>query len=187
MVVLDEKQPLDEILTLRKQPITRLEAIQLAVTHSDNEAATLLCETYIHGYHACIHAMNRKADQLGMMNTNFIEPTGLSVFNVSTAEELLKLVHAASKYPEIVNASNSPIVKVKVTTKKKTFWQEFRNTNPLVATKDFIISKTGFISKSGGCIVMMLETARGIRTIVLLGSRDTKTRIPEAHLISSLY
>ena len=117
MVILDAKLPLDEVLTLRKQSITRLEVLQLAVTHSDNEAALLLCETYPKGYHACIHDMNSKADQLGMMNTNFIEPTGLSVFNVSTAEELVKLVTAASKYPEIVQASNSPIVKIKVSNK----------------------------------------------------------------------
>ena len=77
-------------------------------------------------------------------------------------------------------------VKVKVVTKKTTFWQEFRNTNPLVATKNFIVSKTGFISKSGGCIVMMLETAKGIRTVILLGSKSTKTRIPEASLVSSI-
>ena len=180
MVVLDVKQPLDEIIQVGKLSVTRLEAIQLAVTRSDNQAAIALCENYIYGYHACIRSMNDKAEQLNMPNTKFIEPTGLSVFNVSTAEELIKLVNAASKYPEIVNASNSPVVKVKVVTKKNTFWQEFRNTNPLDATKDFIISKTGFISKSGGCIVMMLETAKGIRTVVLLGSKDMKTRIPEA-------
>jgi len=187
MVVLDSKQPLDEVIKFGKLSVTRLELIQLAVTRSDNQAAMLLCETYINGYHACIRAMNDKAEQLEMPNTKFIEPTGLSIFNVSTAEELIKLVKAASQYPEIVQASNSQIVKVKVTTKNKTFWQEFRNTNPLVATKDFIVSKTGWITASGGCIVMMLETAKGIRTIVLLGSKNTKTRIPEASLISSLY
>ena len=111
MVVLDSKQPLDEILTLRKLKLTRLEVIQLAVTRSDNEAAKLLCDSYIDGYHACISAMNRKADELDMKNTNFIEPTGLSIFNVSTAEELIKLVMAASKYSEIVKASNSRIIK----------------------------------------------------------------------------
>lgn len=183
MVVLDSKQPLDEQLTFKKQQITRLEALELAIVRSDNDAALLLCETYIHGYHACIKAMNDKAQELDMNNTKFIEPTGLSVFNVSTAEELIKLVSAASKYPEIVKASNSPTVKVKLVNKKKTFLQEFNNTNPLVATKNFIVSKTGFISKSGGCIVMMLETAKGIRTVILLGSKDTKTRIPEANSI----
>lgn len=187
MVVLDAKQDLDEKILLRKIPTTRLELIQLAVTHSDNEASVKLCETYIHGYYSCIRAMNEKAEELNMPNTKFIEPTGLSIFNVSTAEELIKLVYSASKYPEIVQASKSQIVKVKVVTKSKTFWQEFRNTNPLVATKNFIVSKTGFINKSGGCIVMMLETTKGIRTVVLLGSKDTKTRIPEASLISSLY
>lgn len=187
MVVLDAKQSLDEQLTFKKQQITRLEAIDLAIVRSDNEAAQLLCETYINGYYACIQAMNRKAEELGMINTKFIEPTGLSVFNVSTAEELIKLVTAASKYPEIVKASNSPTVKVKLTNKKKTFFQEFRNTNPLVFTKNLIVSKTGWITASGGCIVMMLETAHGIRTIVLLGSKNTKTRIPEANQLATFF
>lgn len=187
MVVLDAKQPLDEKLKFKNQYITRLQALELAIVRSSNEASHLLCETYINGYNSCIQSMNRKAQNLDMPNTKFIEPTGLSVFNVSTAEELIKLVNEASKYPEIVNASNTPVVKIKVTSKNKTFWQEFRNTNPLVLTKNFIVSKTGFISNSGGCIVMMLETAKGIRTVVLLGSKNTKTRIPEASLISSLY
>lgn len=187
MVVLDAKQPLSEKIKYKKQQLTRSELIQLAVVHSDNEAARLLCEHYVNGYHSCINAMNIKADKLEMYNTKFVEPTGLSIFNVSTAEELIKLVHEASHYPEIVRASNSETVKVKVTKKHKTSYQEFRNTNPLVATKNFIVSKTGFISKSGGCIVMMLETTNGIRTVVLLGSKNTKTRIPEAYLISSLY
>lgn len=188
MVVLDANQPLDEILTLRKNPITRSELINLSIARSDNEATQVLCNNYVDGYHNCIQAMNRKASELGMANTYFIEPTGLSVFNVSTAEELVKLVDAASRYPEIVEASNIQVVKVKVTSKKKTFWQEFRNTNPWVGKgMNYLISKTGFINKSGGCIVLKVNTESGLKTVVLLGSKNTKTRIPEAHLLASLY
>jgi len=187
MVVLDAKLPLEEILKFKNQQITRLEVLELAIVHSDNQAALLLCESYPTGYHSCIRAMNQKAQELEMPNTRFLEPTGLSIFNVSTAEELVKLVSAASKYPEIVKASNSSVVQIKVTNKKKSLLQEFRNTNPLVATKNFIVSKTGFISKSGGCIVMMLETANGIRTVILLGSKNTKTRIPEANQLSTSF
>lgn len=188
MVVLDANQPLDEILTLRKNPVTRLELINLTIAHSDNAAARLLCTSYVDGYDSCIEAMNKKVKELGMKNTSFVEPTGLSVLNVSTAEELITLVDAASKYPEIVEASNIRVVKVKVNGKKKTFWQEFRNTNPWAGRGvNYLISKTGFISKSGGCIVLKFNTESGVKTVVLLGSKNTKTRIPEAHLLASLY
>jgi len=64
----------------------------------------------------------------------------------------------------------------------------FVNTNSLVRHGyNFVVSKTGWISKSGGCIVMMMKTNNGIRTVVLLGSKTIKTRIPEAHLIATLY
>ena len=64
---------------------------------------------------------------------------------------------------------------------------ELRNTNSLVGQGyKFLVSKTGFINKAGGCIVMMIDTVYGIRTVVLLGSKNTKTRIPEAHMLSQV-
>jgi D-alanyl-D-alanine carboxypeptidase len=84
----------------------------------------------------------------------------------------------------IVEASNMDAVRWPLN-KKKTI--EFRNTNSLVGQgHNFLVSKTGFISKAGGCIVMMLDTAQGIRTVVLLGSKNTKTRIPEARMLSQI-
>jgi len=61
----------------------------------------------------------------------------------------------------------------------------FKNTNPLVATKEFIISKTGYIRAAGGCIVMMVDTEVGKRIVVLLNSKNTKTRIPEARMLAT--
>jgi D-alanyl-D-alanine endopeptidase (penicillin-binding protein 7) len=120
-----------------------------------------------------------------MMNTQYVDPTGLLNGNVSTAQDLVKLVIAASKYPIINEDSNKDAVKLPVN-KKKTI--AFNNTNKLVGKgHDFIVSKTGWITKSGGCIVMMLTTERGIRTVVLLGSKNTKTRIPEAKMIALAY
>ena len=103
--------------------------------------------------------------------------------NVSTAEELVKLVMAASTYPEIVEASRMIEGKIK---KKKRIWA-FNNTNPLVAKHDFVISKTGYIRASGGCIVMMLNTEIGQRIVVLLNSKSMKTRIPEAKLLATSF
>lgn len=180
MVVLDAQQDLDEYI----KPYTRRELLQLSIVHSDNRATQTLCQHYPGGEFACVQAMNTKAYMMGLSQTRFLEPTGLSVFNVSTAEELIKLVIAASTYPEIVSASRQS--EVKITHKKKT--QTFRNTNPIIGKQfDFIVSKTGWIRASGGCIVMMLNTELGQRIVVLLNSKNTRTRIPEAALIAQKF
>ena len=180
MIVLDAKQDLDEYI----KPYTRRELLQLAIVHSDNRATDLLCNNYPGGRTECVRSLNTKANLLGLPNTRFTEPTGLSVFNVSTAEELVKLVMAASTYPEIVIASKTSAVKIKI--KKK--WLVFRNTNPIIGQRhDFIVSKTGYIRASGGCIVMMLNTDVGQRIVVVLGSKNTRTRIPEAEFIAQHY
>ena len=180
VVVLDAKQNLDEYI----KPYTRRQLIKLAMVKSDNRAAQLLCQHYPGGQIECVKAMNRKAHELGMVNTKFIEPTGLSVMNVSTAEELIKLVITAKDYPEIVEASKTSQVKIQL--RKK--WLVFNNTNPIIGKKhDFMVSKTGWITASGGCIVMMLNTDIGQRIVVLLGSKTIRTRIPEAEFIAEHY
>ncbi len=172
MVVLDANQDLNEFI----KPYTRKELIQLAIVHSDNHASEVLCRNYPGGRDQCIAAMNRKARTLGMINSRFVDPTGLGVMNSSTAYDLIKMVRAAEHYNEIVNASK--MSEVKIHKKKKTL--VFKNTNPLVATHEFIVSKTGYIRASGGCIVMLVQTKIGQRIVVLLNSKNTKTRIPEA-------
>lgn len=178
MIVLDAHQDLDKYI----KPYTRRELIQLAVVHSDNHASEVLCRNYPGGRSECIRAMNDKARYLGMINTNFVDPTGLGNENSSTAYDLIKLVKAAQYYPEIVRASQMSEVKIKL--KKK--WLIFRNTNPIIGKRhEFVVSKTGYIRASGGCIVMMLDTDIGRRIVVVLGSKNTKTRIPEAEFIAT--
>jgi D-alanyl-D-alanine endopeptidase (penicillin-binding protein 7) len=172
MVVLDANQDLNEFI----KPYTRRELIQLAIVHSDNHASEVLCRNYPGGRDQCIAAMNRKAKTLGMIDSRFVDPTGLGVMNSSTAYDLIKMVRAAEHYDEIVSASK--MSEVKIHKKKKTL--VFKNTNPLVATHEFIVSKTGYIRASGGCIVMLVQTKIGQRIVVLLNSKNTKTRIPEA-------
>jgi D-alanyl-D-alanine endopeptidase (penicillin-binding protein 7) len=187
MVVLDSGQSLTEIIPkkLYNKQLTREILIDLAIVKSDNNAAKMLCDYYPGGYNSCVEAMNIKALSLQMNSSIFTDPTGRMHTNVSTAEDLIKLVFAASTYPLIVEASNMDAVCWNIS-KKKT--AEFRNTNSLVGHGyKFLVSKTGFINKAGGCIVMMLDTANGIRTVVLLGSKNTKTRIPEAKMLSMLY
>ena len=180
MIVLDAKQDLDENI----KPYTRRELIQLILVHSDNKAAEILCNNYPGGKPSCVKALNNKANLLSLPNTRFIEPTGLSVFNVSTAEELIKIIMTASKYPEIVQASKTSQVKIQI--RKK--WLVFNNTNPIIGKRhDFIVSKTGYIRASGGCIAMMLDTDVGRRIVIVLGSKNTHTRIPEAEFIATKF
>ena len=186
MVVLDSGQSLTEIIPkkLYNNQLTRETLIDLAIVKSDNNAAKMLCDYYPGGYNKCIDAMNYKAVSLQMDNSTFTDPTGRMHTNVSTAHDLIKLVFAASHYPLIVEASNMDAVRWNVSKKKNA---EFRNTNSLVGHGyKFLVSKTGFINKAGGCIVMMIDTVHGIRTVVLLGSKNTKTRIPEAQMLSQI-
>ena len=120
MVVVDAHQDLDE----RIDGTSRRDRIQLALVKSDNKSAALLCDAYPGGKDACVRAMNAKAQELHMTNTHFIEATGLSVFNVSTANELINLVQAASHYDVITAAAHTSTAKVRV--KKR--WFVFHNT-----------------------------------------------------------
>jgi len=180
MVILDAKQDLDQYI----KPYTRREMIQLALVKSDNQSSLDLCKHYPGGTAPCIWAMNAKMKSLGLSNTHFVESSGLSVMNVSTAEDLITVVMEAAKYTEILQAARTSEVKIKI--RKK--WFIFHNTNPIIGKRhDFVVSKTGFINASGGCIVMMLDTELGRRIVVVLGSKNTHTRIPEAEFIATKF
>ena len=193
-VVLDAHQDLDEDITMvyknhgylhSKIPhsvktLKRRELINLAMVKSDNLAAQTLCENYPGGLNRCIAEMNHTAFNLRMTQTHYEDPTGLNEKNVSSANDLVKLVLNAKNYTELIEASSYAQVEIKV---KKRWWQ-FGNTNPLVRkSNDIKISKTGYISASGGCVAMLVNTSVGERVIVLLGSKNTHTRFPEAQKI----
>ena len=170
----------EDIKTEAFGPISRHELLNMAMVRSNNTAAMLLCDSYPGGYKSCINRMNDKLQELGMVHSKVYDPTGLDPRNKSTAEELIKLVKESSKYPEIIAASSKSGVEVKI--RKK--WIFFKNTNPLIGTRqDILISKTGWTRLAGGCLVMYLSTDRGNRTVVVLGSLNTHTRVPEAEFI----
>ena len=177
MVIIDAGQNPKEKLG----NLTREQHIQMALVMSSNESAITLCDNYPGGKSSCIRDMNSKAVAMNMPNTKFVEASGLSPMNISTGKDLIELVLAASYYPEIVEASRTPQVKIQV--KKK--WFFFNNTNPIIGKRhDFIVSKTGWTNAAGGCIVMLLDTDIGRRLVVVLGSKNTRTRIPEAEFIA---
>jgi D-alanyl-D-alanine endopeptidase (penicillin-binding protein 7) len=186
MVVLDSNDNLNEIIKLKKfkgANLTRQQLINLAIIHSDNAAADMLCKSYRFGYDRCIDEMNHKAAVIGMANTRFYDSTGLDNRNVSSAAELIKLLQASERYPEIVNASNQTVIEL--VKKKKGKWK-FNNTNPLVAKYNVIVSKTGYVRASGGCLVMSAYVDGKKKLFVVLNSKTTRTRIYEMeHLILS--
>ena len=161
--------------------ISRAELLNLAMVKSDNLAAALLCHYYPGGMENCIRAMNDKAQDLMLPNTSFVDPTGIYAENKSTATELSILLLISEGYPEIVRASQTSVYTIK-TQKAKL---NYTNTNPLVAFYSNIeVSKTGWIGQtSGGCLVMLVTHNLTRYAIVLLGSKNTQTRIAEAKSI----
>ena len=177
MVIIDAGQNPKEKLG----NLTREQHIQMALVMSSNESAITLCDNYPGGKSSCIRDMNQKAIAMNMPNTKFVEASGLSPMNISTGKDLVELVLAASYYPDIIQASKTAQVKIQV--KKK--WFFFNNTNPIIGKRhDFMVSKTGWTNAAGGCIVMLLDTDIGRRLVVVLGSKNTRTRIPEAEFIA---
>jgi serine-type D-Ala-D-Ala endopeptidase (penicillin-binding protein 7) len=175
MVVLDANQNLDEKIN----DISRRQHLRLALIRSNNDSSDLLCEHYPGGYQACVDAMNAKARSLKMRDTSFVDASGLDDDNVSTSSSLIKLVLAAQTYPLIVKSSQTPKMRIKL----DEGYYSYKNTNPLVSKK-FIVSKTGYIRAAGGCIALLMDTNKGRRVVVILGSKNTHTRIPEVkHLV----
>lgn len=191
IVVLESGADLQEqIGVLHGRKMNREKLIELAMIHSDNRAAKMLCDTYPDGYDGCIRDMNRHAAVLGMHNTIFTEPTGLFNTNISTAVDLLKLVKHAANYSKIVQVSNQPTVILEPiqSNKKNPVQTVLRNTNSIIASGiNFLVSKTGYIRASGGCIVFTMWAENGWRTVILLGSKTLQTRIPEAKYLANKY
>jgi D-alanyl-D-alanine endopeptidase (penicillin-binding protein 7) len=197
MVILDADTDLFEILQvipikgigskLRKTQMTRKDLLTLSLMSSDNLAAKTLAINYPGGEVAHVIAMNKKAVRIGMTRSSFVEPTGLNDDNVSTSEDLSKLLEVAENYPVIKIASTSIQKRVEIIEKKKVRYLEFHTTNKLVTSiPEIVISKTGWIRNSGGCLIMSIHQ-RGRRLIViLLNSKNTHTRIRDAELLYGL-
>lgn len=195
MVALDAQLPLDERITVTNADIdeikgtssrlrvgttlTRDEMLRLALMSSENRAASALTRAYPGGSRAFIAAMNRKAGELGMWHTRFVDGTGLSSENVSTAADLAKLVNAAYGYAHIREYTTEDGYTVRLANGRSL---QYRNSNRLVQNPDWKIglSKTGYISEAGRCLVMQTVIAATPVVIVLLDSWGTLTRIGDA-------
>ena len=158
--------------------LTRDELLMLALMSSENLAAAALGRTYPGGMKAFVAAMNAKAAALGMRDSRFVEPTGLSPQNVSSAHDLAKLVIAANEYPRIREYSTRERGTVRVYGRTLAY----RNTNRLVRNDNWEIdlSKTGYISQAGRCLVMHVRVASKEMVMVLLHSWGKYSPIGDA-------
>lgn len=165
--------------------LTRADMLHIALMSSENRAANALARNYPGGIHAFVAAMNAKAKQLGMVQTRFVEPTGLSSDNVSSPRDLVKLLQASASRPTISNFSTDNQQEVRAGNKTPTV---FRNTNMLVSNPawDIKVSKTGFINEAGQCLVMVARINNRDMAIVLLNAEGKGTRIVDAMKIKQL-
>ena len=199
MVMLDAQLSLDDMLVVSDEDVdylkhttsrlkvgttlSRSDMLQLALMASENRAASAISRHYPGGRYAFVKAMNVKAIGIGMISTHFADPTGLDSNNLSTAEDLAKMVQAAYQYPEIRLASTSPSHEVYVNGYANGV--NFNNTNALVRAGQWQIglSKTGYITEAGRCLVMQAEIAGEPMIIVLLDSNGKMTRIGDANRV----
>jgi D-alanyl-D-alanine endopeptidase (penicillin-binding protein 7) len=199
MVVLDSKLPLDEAIQISTEDLDLLKGtrsrlpvgahfrrddlIRIALVASDNRAAAALGRSFPGGTAAFVSAMNAKAQLLGLQSTRFVDASGLAPGNVSSSAELGRLVAEASKYDVIREYSTTPALDVTLPDSGRKV--NYVNTNALVRAGnwDIGVSKTGYISESGKCLVMQAMIANTPIVIVLLDSWGRLTRIGDANRI----
>ncbi|MGA3209624.1 MAG: D-alanyl-D-alanine endopeptidase [Syntrophales bacterium] len=197
MVTLDAQLDLQESLTIEPEDvdtlrhsrsrlrvgtvITRGDALLLALMASENRCAHVLGSTYPGGIDAFVAAMNTKAQSLGLTETRFEDPVGLSSGNVSTAQELARMVDAAYQYPLVREFTTREDATVQLGYRSL----KFRNSNRLVRSPRWQIglSKTGFIDEAGRCLVMQAQVAHRPVLIVLLDAQGKLTRFADADRI----
>lgn len=191
MVVLDAGQDLKEKITVTREDrdqekntgsrlgygatLTRREMILIAIMSSENRAASALGRNYPGGLAKFIPAMNKKAAELKMTDSHFVDPAGLKPANTSTASDLGKMVAAAYGYPLIRQASTTKQMAVRPYARKGEL--VYNNTNRLMknASWDIALSKTGYISEAGRCLVMRAVIDGEAVSIVLLHSEGKLT------------
>jgi D-alanyl-D-alanine endopeptidase (penicillin-binding protein 7) len=163
--------------------LSRSEMLRLALMSSENRAASSLARHYPGGTPACIAAMNAKARALGMTRTHYSDPTGLSAANVSTANDLAKLVQVAAEYPLIREFSTTPAHYVELQPTGRLLG--FNNSNALVKNLawDIQLQKTGYIREAGRCLVMLTNIGSRPLVIVLLDSSGKLTRLGDAQRV----
>lgn len=197
VIISGAKLPMDEMITVTQDDVdtekgsssrlrvgttlTRGELLHLALMSSENRAAHALGRTYPGGMGTFVSLMNAKAKMLGMTDTSYVEPTGLSSRNQSSAQDLATLVNAAHGDPMLRELSTSTGYQVAVG--RRTL--QYNNTNRLVKNPDWDIGlqKTGYISEAGQCLVMQTKIAGRKLIMVFLDSAGKLSRLGDAERV----
>ncbi|MEY3872325.1 MAG: hypothetical protein RLZZ296_1320 [Pseudomonadota bacterium] len=197
VIISSANLPMDEVLTVTQDDVdteknsssrlrvgtslTRGELLHLALMSSENRAAHALGRTYPGGLQTFVGLMNAKAKMLGMKDTRYVEPTGLSSLNQSSAQDLATLVNAAHADPVLRELSTSAGYQVAVG--RQTL--QYNNTNRLVKSPnwDIGLQKTGYISEAGQCLVMQTKIAGRKLIMVFLDSAGKFSRIADAERV----
>jgi D-alanyl-D-alanine endopeptidase (penicillin-binding protein 7) len=187
MVALDYDKDLSRRLQLSRsvrsnlprQEYTREQLLKAMLINSDNAAAETIAEDYPGGRSAFIARMNMQADIWGMKDTNFVDPSGLGVFNVSTVRDVANMMVTASEYWFITEASGQKQAVIDTKYKKKVRTINLPHTSgPLLFTFDSVlVSKTGLTSSAGWCVGMVVEQNSQKYVVVVLGSRNKRERL----------
>lgn len=197
VLISEARLPMDEIITISQADVdtekgsssrlmvgtelSRGEALHLALMASENRAAHALGRTYPGGLSTFVGLMNAKAKALGMWDTQYVEPTGLSSKNQSSARDLATLVNFAHKDPVLRELSTSTGYQMAVG--RRTL--QYNNTNRLVKNPEWDIGlqKTGYISEAGQCLVMQAKVAGRQLIMVFLDSAGKLSRIGDAERV----
>ena len=161
--------------------LSRGELLHLALMSSENRAAHALGRTYPGGLTTFVALMNAKAKGLGMKDTRYVEPTGLSSDNQSSARDLATLVNAAYNEPTLRELTTSQGYQVEIGSRML----QFNNTNRLVKNPEWDIGlqKTGFINEAGQCLVLQAKVAGRKLIMVFLDSAGKLSRIADAERV----
>ncbi|MFZ3118696.1 MAG: serine hydrolase [Variovorax sp.] len=197
LLISEAQLPMDELLTITQDDVdtekgsssrlrigatlSRGELLHLALMSSENRAAHALGRTFPGGLATFVSMMNAKAKLLGMKDTRYVEPTGLSSQNQSSAQDLALLVNAASGNATVRELSTSPAYQVEVGNRVL----QYNTTNRLVKSPDWQIGlqKTGYISEAGQCLVMQARIAGRKVIMVFLDSAGKFSRIADAERV----
>jgi D-alanyl-D-alanine endopeptidase (penicillin-binding protein 7) len=197
LIISEANLPMDEMITITQDDVdtekwsgsrlrvgttlSRSELMHLALMSSENRAAHALGRTFPGGLSVFVNAMNAKARVLGMKDTRYVEPTGLSSQNQSSAQDLAVLVGAAAQQPIIREYSTSPGYEVAVGNRTL----QYNNTNRLVKNPswDIVLQKTGYISEAGQCLVMQARVAGRRLVMVFLDSAGKLSRLGDAERV----
>ena len=197
LVLQEGKLPMDQMITIAQADVdtekgsssrlgvgtelSRGELLHLALMSSENRAAHALARSYPGGMPVFVSLMNAKARSIGMSDTHYVEPTGLSSKNQSSARDLAKLVNVAHRDPTLRELSTSPDYQVAIGNRTL----QFNNTNRLVKNPswDIGLQKTGYIAEAGRCLVMQTKIAGRKLIMVFLDSTGKLSRIADAERV----